>query len=225
MKKVLVFNGSPRPSGNTAHMLSAFISGTEENGLHPELYHPHKMNLKECTGCLRCNVLKRCSLRNDDWESISTKIVEADVLVFGSPIYFHHVPSSLKKMLDRFRSLVHVRISESGLIHTPYHTWNKEIVLILSLGDSQLDDAQPVIDLFEYISRIMGPGNRLHVLAGTRLAMVNQVRFEADELCRLYHKMGLPESLAISDHKLNQKLLLECEQLGKRLSGTGRDFD
>ncbi len=219
MKKVLVFNGSPRPSGNTAHMLSAFISGTEENGLHPELYHPHKMNLKECTGCLRCNVLKRCSLRDDDWENISAKIVEADVLVFGSPIYFHHVPSSLKKMLDRFRSLVHVRVTESGLVHTPYHQWNKEIVLILSLGASQMDDAQPVIDLFSYIAKIMGQGNKLHVIAGTRLAMVNQVQFEEEELLKLYKKMDLAESLAISDHKKNQKLLLECQDLGKRLSG------
>lgn len=219
MKKVLAFNGSPRPSGNTAHLLKAFLSGVEENSVLPELYHPHKLNLKECTGCLRCNVLKRCSLREDDWEKISSKIVEADVLVFGSPIYFHHVPSSLKKMLDRFRSLVHVRVTEDGLIHTPYHEWNKDIVLILSLGASHIDDAQPVIDLFSYISKIMGPGNKLHVLAGTRLAMVNQVQLEEDELSKLYKKMGLAESLAISDHQLNQKLLLECKELGRRLSG------
>ena len=180
MKKILVFNGSPRPSGNTAHLLKAFITGAEEIGAIPELYHPHRLNLKECSGCLRCNVLKRCSLRDDDWEEISTKIVESEVLVFGSPIYFHHVPSSLKKLLDRFRSLVHVRITESGLVHTPYHTWNKDIVLILSLGASRIDDAQPVIDLFSYISKIMGSGNRLHVIEGTRLAMVNQVKHNED---------------------------------------------
>jgi len=218
MKKILVFNGSPRPSGNTTHLLNAFLSGTEENDVLPEIYHPHRLNLKEGTGCLRRNVLKRCSLRDDDWEEISAKIVEADVLVFGSPIYFHHVPSALKKMLDRFRSLVHVRITEKGLIHTPYHKWKKEIVLILSLGASQINDARPVIDLFNYISKIMGADNKLHVITGTRLAMVNQVKLGEDELQKLYKKMELPGSLAEAEFGKNQKLLMECQKLGKRLS-------
>ena len=218
MKKILAFNGSPRPSGNTAHLLRAFLSGTEENGVVPELFHPHKLKLMECTGCLRCNVLKRCSLRDDDWGDISARIVEADVLVFGSPIYFHHVPSAMKKLLDRFRSLVHVRVTETGLIHTPYHEWNKDIVLIVSLGASRIDDAQPVIDLFSYISKIMGPGNRLHVLTGTRLAMINQVRHNEEELIALYRKMGLPAKLASDDFIKNSELLVECYELGKRLS-------
>lgn len=218
MKKILAFNGSPRASGNTTHLLRAFLSGAEDNGALPELYHPHKLHLKECNGCLRCNVLKRCSLGDDDWEEISSKIVEADILVFGSPIYFHHVPSSMKKLLDRFRSLVHVRITENGLIHTPYHEWNKEIVLILSLGASQIDDAQPVIDLFKYISSIMGAGNKLHVIAGTRLAMVNQVKLNEADLMALYRKMGLAESLASEDFKKNNKLLIQCHKLGMELS-------
>ena len=218
MKKILAFNGSPRPRGNTAHLLDAFISGASENGTICELFHPHKLNLKECTGCLRCNVLKRCSLQDDDWAELSTRIVESEVLVFGSPIYFHHVPSSMKKLLDRFRSLVHVRITETGLIHTPYHEWSKDIVLILSLGASQIDDAQPVIDLFNYISSIMGPGNRLHVITGTRLAMVNQVKHNEEELKTLYRKMGLSESLAAGDFQINSKLLAQCHELGKRLS-------
>lgn len=218
MKKILAFNGSPRVSGNTSHLLKAFLSGAEENGTVPELYYPHKLNLKECTGCLRCNVLKRCSLGDDDWEALSAKIVESDVLVFGSPIYFHHVPSSTKKLLDRFRSLVHVRITETGLLHTPYHQWNKDIVLILSLGASQIDDALPVIDLFKYISSIMGPNNKLHVITGNRLAMVKQVMLNEDELKVLYGKMGLAQSLASDDFKKNMKLLLQCFNLGTKLS-------
>ena len=218
MKKILVFNGSPRPRGNTAHLLDAFMSGASENGTVSELFHPHKLNLKECTGCLRCNVLKRCSLRDDDWEELSTKIVESEVLVFGSPIYFHHVPSSMKKLLDRFRSLVHVRITETGLVHTPYQMWSKDIVIILSLGASQIEDAQAVIDLFNYISTIMGPKNRLHVITGTRLAMVNQVKHNEEELKTLYLKIGLPESLAAGDFQINSKLLVQCHELGKSLA-------
>lgn len=218
MKKVLVFNGSPRPTGNTTHLLRAFMSGVEDKGVIPELFHPHKLNIKECTGCLRCNVLKRCSLQDDDWDNISKKIVESDVLVFGSPIYFHHVPSSLKKLLDRFRSLVHVRITETGLVHTPYHEWKKDIVLILSLGASQIDDAQAVIDLFKYICEIMGPNNKLHVITGTRLAMINQVKYNEDQLNTLYKKLGLKEGLAATDSQKNSQLLTQCVELGKNLT-------
>jgi multimeric flavodoxin WrbA len=217
--KILAFNGSPRPSGNTAHLLSAFISGAQENGVAPELYHPSKLDLKECTGCLRCNVLKRCSISGDCWEELSAKIIESDVLVFGSPIYFHHVPSSMKKMLDRFRSLVHVKVTEAGLIHTPYHEWKKDFVLILSLGASKADDAQPVIDLFKYLCTIMGPQNKLHVITGTRLAMVNQVNNNEQELETLYKKMGLPTHLASKDYLRNLELLSQCQELGRILSG------
>ena len=120
--------------------------------------------------------------------------------------------------MHRFRSLVNVRVTETGLIHTPYHEWNKDIVLIVSLGASKIDDAQPVIDLFSYISKIMGPGNRLHVLTGTRLAMINQVRHNEEELIALYRKMGLPAKLASDDFIKNSELLVECYELGKRLS-------
>ncbi len=218
MRKIVAFNGTPRPLGNTTHLVNAFLAGAVENGSSPELFYPHKLNLRECTGCLRCNLIKRCSLQGDDWPELSTKIVEADVLVFGSPIYFHHLPSSMKKLLDRFRSLVNVRLTESGLIHTPYHKWTKEFVLILSLGASQTDDAQPVIDLFNYICSIMGPDNKLHVMTGTRLAMVNQVKYSEDELKKLYIKMGLPETLAADDSKKNRDLLEQCQKLGKALS-------
>lgn len=218
MKKVLIFNGSPRPTGNTSHLLNAFTGGMEENGVVPDLYHTHRLDIKDCTGCLRCNVLKRCSLQDENWEEVSKKIVESEVLVFGSPIYFHHVPSSMKKLLDRFRSLVHVRITETGLIHTPYHEWNKDIVLILSLGDSRTDDAQPVIDLFKYICKIMGPGNRLHVITGTRLAMINQVKYNESQLTTLYKKMGLDDKLAGTDFLKNSKLLDQCRELGKTLT-------
>jgi len=222
MKNILAFNGSPRPLGNTYHLLSAFINGVQEKGIEPEIYHPHKLDLKECTGCLRCNVLKRCSIANDDWGELSTKILNSDVLVFGSPIYFHHLPSSMKKLLDRFRSLVHVKVSESGLIHTPYQEWKKDFVLILSLGASLPGDAQPVVDLFRYLCSILGPENKLHVITGTRLAMVKQVKMNQEELAALYNKMGLPDDLAAKDFENNKRLLAQCRELGRILGGTGQ---
>jgi multimeric flavodoxin WrbA len=221
MKKILAFNGSPRSAGNTTHLLREFIRGTEENSGVPEICHSYRLSLEDCTGCLRCNVLKRCAVAGDDWSRLHNRILESDVLVFATPIYFQHLPASLKRVLDRFRSFAHVQITETGLIHTPYQPWNKDFVLILTMGSPDASDAQPVIDLFRYVSDIMGPENRLHVITGTRLAMVNQVVKTEEELSDLYRKMELPEYLAGEDFRRNRKLLDRCRALGRKLSESG----
>ena len=117
---ILAFNGSPRRAGNTAHLVREFLRGAREAGARAEELVAEELNLKYCRGCLRCNVLKRCSIKGDDWEAVSQKILKADVLVFASPIYFHHLTAPLKKLLDRFRSFIHVQITEQGLRHTPW---------------------------------------------------------------------------------------------------------
>lgn len=217
-KKIVAFNGSPRPAGNTTHLLNAFVAGAGENSVTPHVCRSHSLQLEECTGCLRCNVLKRCATSGDDWAELSSRILESDVLVFASPIYFHHLPASLKRVLDRFRSFAHVQITENGLVHTPHLEWEKEFVLILTMGSPDAIDAQPVIDLFNYVCSIMGPKNRLHVICGTRLATVNHVIKNQDELEELYQKLKLPEDMAGEDYAANKKLIEQCTELGRMLS-------
>jgi putative NADPH-quinone reductase len=218
MKKIVAFNGSPRPAGNTAHLLRHFMEGALDNSVETDLIHCQDLNLKYCQGCLRCNILKRCSISGDDWEEVSKKILDADVLVFAAPVYFHHVPAPMKKMMDRFRSFHHVQITESGLVHTPWQEWKKDFVLILSMGTPDPVDAQPIIELFEFMTSLLGSGNRLHVITATRLAVVKQVIKTEEELETFYRKMKLPAHLAREDHHRNQKVLKACRELGVRLS-------
>jgi hypothetical protein len=75
-----------------------------------------------------------------------------------------------------------------------------------------------VIDLFNYMTSILGPENRLHVVTATRLAMAGQVIRPAEELKTLYEKMKLPTGLAEKDHLQNRQLLKRCEQLGNSLT-------
>jgi len=215
---ILAFNGSPRRAGNTTHLVREFLRGAREAGARAEELVAEELNLKYCRGCLRCNVLKRCSIKGDDWEAVSQKILEADVLVFASPIYFHHLTAPLKKLLDRFRSFIHVQITEQGLRHTPWQPWQKQIVLLLSLGSSNDDDAQPVLDLFNFLGRVLGTGIIVSSIIGTRLAVAKQVAMEPELLRALYPKIGLPETLAEEDYHRNQALLRNCYELGKKLA-------
>jgi len=213
MKKVLILDGSTR-KGNTSVMVEHFKKGALGNMGYVEHIVAKGLNLEFCNGCLRCNLIKRCSISGDDWNALSQKISEADILVFASPIYFHYVTAPLKKVIDRFRSFVHVQITEDGVKHTPWNAWHKDFVLLLSMGSSNDIDAQPVVDLFEYIKEVMGEGNRLHIIKATRLAFVNQILKPADELAQVYKKLNLPEEFSIPDANKNKALLESIEKLG-----------
>lgn len=217
MKKVLVLDGSMRKNGNTSILVENFIKGSRQNTNHIDHVIAKYSDIKYCTGCLRCNLIKRCSVADDDWPDLSRKILEADVLVFASPIYFHYTTAALKKIIDRFRSFVHVRITETGLIHTPWEKWEKDFVLLLSMGSSDDSDAQPVIDLFDYMKNVLGENNRLHVIKATRLAVIKQVLKSADELTVLYQKLNIPHHLAKDDFVKNQNILKEVFKLGVKL--------
>lgn len=218
---IVAFNGSPRRKGNTSLLLHELLRGAHDAGAQTEEIIAENLNLKYCRGCLRCNRLQRCSIQDDDWQVLSQKIIAADVLVFASPVYFHHLTASLKKILDRFRSFIHVQITETGLKHTPWHSWQKQFVLVLSLGSSVDDDARPIIDLFMFLTAMLGPANRLTPIVGTRLAVINQVLMTKDQLRALYPKLKLPGALADVDYERNKMLVQRCYHLGRELGLAG----
>jgi multimeric flavodoxin WrbA len=208
--KVLILNGGMRLKGNSSLMADEFARGCREAGAEVEEFMIKSMNISNCSGCLRCNIIKRCSIQNDDWPMLAAKISAADVLVFSSPVYFHHVTAPLKKVLDRFRSFIHVRITESGLIHTPWQEWKKKFVLITSMGSPDTIESKPIRDLMEFMCEVLGTENTLTVIEGTRLAVPGQILKTKEELEALYPKMELPVSLAEEDYIKNQKLLERC---------------
>jgi len=213
--KVLAFSGSPRRNGNSTLLLREMLRGAEETGVQLEEIIAGDVAIKHCRGCLRCNLLKRCAIKDDDWPELSEKILNADLLVFATPIYFHHITAPLKKILDRFRCFLNVQITETGLEHTPRHLWKKNFVLILTLGSPGEADARPVIDLFTYITSILGSENRLQTFIGTRLAVAGQVRMSEEELRTLYPKLKLPLFLVEQDYQKNRDLLKKCYAFGR----------
>ena len=212
---VLAFSSSPRKNANSTALLQSFESGLKAAGGSIETIHVQHSQINPCKGCLRCNLIKRCSLKNDDWPALSEKILVSDVLVFAAPIYFHHVPAPLKMILDRFRSFMHVRITDQGLVHTPWHEWRKHFVLLLTMGAPTDEDARPVVDLFEYITGVLGPANRLSVVAATGLALAGQITMEPDQLSVAYEKLGLDPKRSEEDYIRNKGFVDKARELGR----------
>lgn len=217
MKKVLILDGSTRKNGNTSYLVEKFKSGASQNNAQVNHILVKDLNIRFCNGCLRCNLIKRCAISNDDWMDLSNQIKESDVLVFASPIYFHYVTAPLKSIIDRFRSFVHVQITEDGVRHTPWEKWNKEIVLLMSMGSSDPIDSKPVVDLFDYMCEVLGDNN-LHCVKATRLAVTGQIIKSESELEKLYPKLKIDTSFIDEDLKRNKKLLEESHRLGDELT-------
>ena len=102
--KVLGVCGSPR-RGNTEWMLRTLLRGASEGGAETELILLREKNIKGCDGCLSCESGGKyrqglCQIQ-DDMPGIYTKLLESDVLVFGTPVYFEMLSGLLKNFMDR----------------------------------------------------------------------------------------------------------------------------
>jgi len=214
----LAFSASPRKNGNSTALLNAFAEGFRGAGGILETVDAQGCAVRPCRGCLRCNLIKRCAVRDDAWPELSAKILSADILVFAAPIYFHHVPAPLKMILDRFRSFMQVRITETGLVHTPWQEWRKHFVLLLTMGAPSDEDARPVVELFEYMTGVLGPQNRLSLVAATKLALAGQISMDAAQLRQAYVKLGLDPDRSAEDRARNQGYLNSAYELGRSIA-------
>lgn len=98
--KAILINASPRKGGNTATLLDKVREGLEEGGCETKTVHLGAISFTGCKGCLACKVKGSrcnglCALR-DGLRPVLEEVLAADVLVLGSPVYFH-APTALAR--------------------------------------------------------------------------------------------------------------------------------
>ena len=101
MKKVLILSGSPRKRGNSDILCDEFAKGAIAAGNEVEKIFVAEKKISLCTGCYFCREHGgRCAF-NDDMGDILQKIIDCDVLVLSSPVYFYSISAQLKSVIDR----------------------------------------------------------------------------------------------------------------------------
>lgn len=100
-KKVLVLSGSPRKNGNSDTLCDEFIKGAKEAGHEVEKIFVSQKKINACLGCYYCQRNNGVCAIKDDMSEILPKMIEADVLVLSSPVYFYSICSQLKAVIDR----------------------------------------------------------------------------------------------------------------------------
>jgi multimeric flavodoxin WrbA len=100
---VVAFNGSPRNNGNTSILIRHIFDELENEGIATELVHIGGQQIRGCSACMKCyeNRDRRCDFDDDIVNACIEKMIDADGIILGSPVYFLDVTAELKALIDR----------------------------------------------------------------------------------------------------------------------------
>ena len=98
--KVLGIVCSPRKGGNTEILVQEALAGAQSRGAETELLTIWGKDIRPCDGCLSCEKTGECHIR-DDVPQIYSKLIEADGIAWGTPVYFWSVTAQAKMLIDR----------------------------------------------------------------------------------------------------------------------------
>jgi multimeric flavodoxin WrbA len=98
--KVLGIVCSPRSGGNTEILVYKALKSAEREGAEVEMWSFAGKNVKPCDHCESCFETGECRIK-DDMQDLYSKMIEADGIIFGSPVYFWSVSAQAKLVMDR----------------------------------------------------------------------------------------------------------------------------
>jgi multimeric flavodoxin WrbA len=140
MKKIIGVVGSPRKNGNTDILVAKVLAGAESVGVTTNLVRLGDLSIKECDGCHVCWNGKRCS-KNDDMGDLYRKIIESDLIVLGTPVYWYGPTALMKGFIDR---LVYFNCPVNRA-----QVKGKPVVIVIPYEEEGSEVAAPVVGFFE----------------------------------------------------------------------------
>jgi multimeric flavodoxin WrbA len=84
--KILAVSSSPRKNGNTSLLLETALESAQQDGAETELFSVAGKTIQPCDGCWACFKTGTCHIQ-DDMTILYEKLVEADGIIFGTPVY------------------------------------------------------------------------------------------------------------------------------------------
>jgi multimeric flavodoxin WrbA len=154
--KILALSFSPREEGNTEIMLCEALVGAQTEGAEIEFYSVAGKDIKPCDGCAACFKTGQCHIQ-DDMQALYEKMLGADGIIFGTPVYFYYMTAQAKAVIDRTIALNH-----------PDRNLANKVGGVVVVGGS-LGVADAVKDLYFYIIlRRMLPANFVAAYGGAK---------------------------------------------------------
>jgi multimeric flavodoxin WrbA len=139
--KILAICCSPRKGGNTEILLKEALAAAKKEGAETEFFTVVNKNIGPCLACNACRKAGICA-QKDDMQPLYDKLLAADGIIFGTPVYFYNMTAQCKTVMDR-----------SVALDSPARNLNDKVGGIVVVGAS-FGNASAVKDLgFYFVSR------------------------------------------------------------------------
>lgn len=134
-KKVLILSGSPRRLGNSDLLCDEFANGATDAGHSVEKIFVADYKINCCKACYYCKDNNGECVFKDDMAKILQKMIDADVIVLSSPVYFYSISAQLKAVIDR-------------TVARWLEVKNKEFYYIVTCADEEIESTETTLACF-----------------------------------------------------------------------------
>jgi multimeric flavodoxin WrbA len=172
--KILALIGSPRIGSNTDILVDRVLQGAQSCGHKGEKIYLYDYQISPCIDCRRCKKDDFTCHLLDGMSEIYPRLEEADLIVFGTPVYWYGPTAKMKLLIDRMRPFIASGKlkGKRGVVVTPSEE-----------GESCCD---PLMEMFQMTFEYLGM-----FFAGSILAKayeLGEVRDNVDDLKRAYEQ-------------------------------------
>ncbi len=150
-KKVLILSGSPRKNGNSDILCDEFMKGAVEAGNAVEKIRVSEKNIGYCRACYACKN-GPCAIK-DDMTEVLQKMIDADVIVLASPVYFYSIDAQLKALIDR-------------TVARWLEVKDKEFYYIVTAADGEEEAAETTINCFRGYADCVNGAKEMGIVYG-----------------------------------------------------------
>ena len=152
-KNILILSGSPRRGGNSDMLCDEFMRGALEAGNSVEKIFVRSKKIAYCNACYYCKTHEGVCAIKDDMTEVLQKMIDADVLVLASPVYFYSIDAQLKALIDR-------------TVARWLEVKNKEFYYIVTAADEALASADTTLACFRGYAECVEGAKEMGIIYG-----------------------------------------------------------
>ncbi|MBR2594061.1 MAG: flavodoxin family protein [Firmicutes bacterium] len=175
-KKVLVLSGSPRKGGNSDLLCDEFAKGAEEAGNDVAKIRVSEKKIGYCSACYYCVKSGGVCAKNDDMAEILQQMIDSDIIVLSSPVYFYSIDAQLKALIDRTVA----RWTEVK---------DKEFYYIITCADEEKESQETTLACFRGYADCVEGAKEMGVIYGTGVYEAGEIKGRPE--MRQAYEMGL----------------------------------
>jgi putative NADPH-quinone reductase len=157
--KVLLLRANPRKTGYTQRLIEWFLQGLRETDAVITDVDLAAQKILPCLGCYHCWLITpgQC-VHADDMSVLIERVLEADVIVCATPLYYYSMNASLKMFFERTLPLTREGLQPSarGLVRNntryPERWQGKRLITILAAAFKDLEALRPANETFQLIA-------------------------------------------------------------------------